>query len=78
MKFSKGDLVLLSPLCGGTAELSSTPVFLSIEDNRTVGFFCGKDVGVVIDVNLNDCSSVLVLTQGSLGWLAGAWIKKIS
>jgi hypothetical protein len=78
MKFTVGDLVFLSPLCGGKAELSSTPVFSSIEDSRIVGYFYGAEIAVVIDVNLNDCSSVLVLTQGSLGWLAGAWIKKIS
>ena len=77
MKFSRGDLVLLSPLCGGVAELSSTPAFLSVEDSKVIGYFLGTEIGVVLDVNMHDCSSVMVLTRTAVGWLAGAWVRRI-
>lgn len=77
MKFSRGDLVVLSPLCGGAAELSSTPVFLTIDDNQTVGHFFGSDVAIVIDANMNDCSSIMVLTNRSVGWIASAWVRRL-
>lgn len=78
MKFFKGDLVCLSPLSGGAAELSASPLAFSIDKMNTTGHMFEDEVGIVIDLDRKDCSAVFVISSRGMGWVAGAFLKKIN
>jgi hypothetical protein len=69
MKFSKGDLVHLSPLSNGKVKLSESPYSFII-----VGYFRKKDIAVVIDF---DRLSTMVLTSNCAGWVPSAFLNLV-
>jgi hypothetical protein len=78
MKFSRGDLVRLSPLSGGMAELSASPLAFSIDKLNTTGYLLDDDIAVVVAFDKRDCSTVFVLSTRGAGWVVGAFLKKIT
>lgn len=78
MKFSKGDLVCLSPLSGGMAELSASPLAFSIDKMNTTGYLFDNDVAVVVSLDKKDCSVVFVVSAKGTGWVVGAFLRKIT
>jgi hypothetical protein len=69
MKFSKGDLVHLSPLSSGKVELSESPYSFLI-----VGYLRKNDVAIVIEF---DRLSTMVLTSKSAGWVPSAFLNLV-
>ena len=78
MKFSRGDLVCLSPLSGGMAELSASPLAFSIDKLNTTGYLSDDDIAVVIASDKKDCSTVFVISAKGAGWVVGAFLKKLN
>lgn len=68
----------LSPLSGGMAELSASPLAFSIDRLNTAGYLFDDDVAVVIALDKKDCSTVFVISHKGAGWVVGAFLKKIT
>jgi hypothetical protein len=76
MKFIPGDLVTLSDLTGPLgANLRPTLNFFDLEENGAI--VRQKEVAVVIKCDRADCRNVQIITKKGLGWIAGAFLKKI-
>jgi hypothetical protein len=69
MKFSKGDLVHLSPLSSGEVDLSESPYSFLI-----VGKLRKNDVAIVIKF---DRLSTMVLTSNCAGWVPSAFLNLV-
>ena len=68
----------LSPLSGGMAELSASPLAFSIDKLSTTGYLFDDDVAVVVTFDKKDCSTVFVISAKGAGWVVGAFLKKIT
>jgi len=75
VKFNPGDLVTLSDLSGGKISLRPTLHFFDFEED---GPSVRKaDIAIVIRSDRADCRNVQIVTRSGLGWVAGAFLKRV-
>jgi hypothetical protein len=76
MKFKAGDIVQVSPLTGGSAEIFSRPPGAS-SWTEAIGFLRPGETALVIGAERSDCRNVQVLRGCTLGWVFGAFIERV-
>lgn len=77
MKLSIGDLVRLSPIAGGTADLGVLPTDPHNAYSKIVAVWGSNDVGIVVALDRSDGRNACVTGNAGTGWLPGAYLELI-